>query len=69
MKIDQTSSFKREFKRIKNKHYKMDELKKAVETLVSQGKKAKDEVQRPCIERAVERIPRVAYPRRVATHL
>lgn len=28
MKIDQTSSFKREFKRIKNKHYKMDELKK-----------------------------------------
>lgn len=38
MKIEQTASFKRDFKRIKKKHYKINELKKAVETLVAQDK-------------------------------
>ena len=38
MKIEQTAIFKRDFKRIKNKHYPINELKKAVEVLVAQDK-------------------------------
>ena len=36
MKIEQTPSFKRDYKKLKKKHYDMNELKKAVETLVVQ---------------------------------
>lgn len=38
MKIEQTPIFRRDFKRMKKKHFNIDELKKAVETLVKQNK-------------------------------
>lgn len=39
MKIEQTSIFKRDFKRMKNKHYNMHELKEAVTVIADRDLK------------------------------